>query len=201
MHGMAFPWLRLGPWERGRILSLGPLSALVAVAGLPRKRGQKERSGFFDPDSVVVVSFVARDLVDTVRTVGFAVTDGADFAGGGFGFLKAVEVANSAGRFVGFAVAYCIGGHFRSPLAIACRCVQHAPMSIECQVHTNAIMRKSEAISVRVSEQVKKAAEKAAADDSRSVASLVEKVFAGWLRENGYLPAALDAEAKKRRGK
>ena len=57
-------------------------------------------------------------------------------------------------------------------------------------------MRKSEAISVRVSEAVKKAAEAAAAEDSRSVASYVEKLLVADLRAKGFL--ALDAEAKKR---
>lgn len=48
-------------------------------------------------------------------------------------------------------------------------------------------MAKTSAISVRVPDAVKKAAEKAAADDSRSLASLVEKILAEWLRANGYL--------------
>jgi hypothetical protein len=49
-------------------------------------------------------------------------------------------------------------------------------------------MAKTSAISVRVTDQVKAAADKAAADDSRSTASLVEKVLTDWLRERGYLP-------------
>jgi hypothetical protein len=48
-------------------------------------------------------------------------------------------------------------------------------------------MTKTAAISVRVTDQVKAAAEKAATDDSRSVASLVEKVLAEWLKAKGYL--------------
>lgn len=48
-------------------------------------------------------------------------------------------------------------------------------------------MAKTSAISVRVPDDVKAAAEKAAADDSRSVASLVEKVLTEFLRKNGYL--------------
>jgi hypothetical protein len=48
-------------------------------------------------------------------------------------------------------------------------------------------MPKDSAISVRVSADVKVAAEKAAAADSRSVASLVEKILAEWLRAKGYL--------------
>jgi hypothetical protein len=49
-------------------------------------------------------------------------------------------------------------------------------------------MAKTSAISVRVSDTVKAAAEKAAAADSRSVASLVEKILADFLKKNGYLP-------------
>jgi hypothetical protein len=48
-------------------------------------------------------------------------------------------------------------------------------------------MAKTSAISVRVPDEVKTAAEKAAADDSRSVASYVEKLLADHLRKQGYL--------------
>lgn len=48
-------------------------------------------------------------------------------------------------------------------------------------------MKKNTAISVRVPEAVKKAAEKAAKDDSRSLASLVEKLLTEKLRATGYL--------------
>jgi hypothetical protein len=48
-------------------------------------------------------------------------------------------------------------------------------------------MAKTSAISVRVPDEVKAAAEKAAADDSRSVASLVEKLLTDHLRKQGYL--------------
>ena len=48
-------------------------------------------------------------------------------------------------------------------------------------------MAKSAAISVRVPEAVKAAAEKAAAEDSRSVASLVEKLLTEHLKAKGYL--------------
>lgn len=50
-------------------------------------------------------------------------------------------------------------------------------------------MSKTSAISVRVPDATKEAAEKAAKADSRSMASLVEKVLTDWLREKGYLPA------------
>jgi hypothetical protein len=59
--------------------------------------------------------------------------------------------------------------------------------TFECQLHTKALMTKTSAISVRVPDEVKAAAEKAAADDSRSVASLVEKLLTDHLRKTGYL--------------
>jgi hypothetical protein len=48
-------------------------------------------------------------------------------------------------------------------------------------------MTKDAAISVRVSEQVKQATEKAAQDDRRSVASYVEKLLVEHLKAKGYL--------------
>jgi hypothetical protein len=48
-------------------------------------------------------------------------------------------------------------------------------------------MVKTSAISVRVSDEVKAAAEKAAEADSRSVASFVEKLLTEHLRKAGYL--------------
>jgi hypothetical protein len=77
-------------------------------------------------------------------------------------------------------------GH-RVLLASVFRCVQYALNDFECQLHTFALMAKTSAISVRVSDQVKEAAEKAAANDSRSVASYVEKLLAEHLRAKGYL--------------
>ena len=59
---------------------------------------------------------------------------------------------------------------------------------LECQLHTIApTMAKTSALSVRVSDQVKAAVEKAAADDQRSAASLVEKIVTEWLRKKSYL--------------
>lgn len=48
-------------------------------------------------------------------------------------------------------------------------------------------MAKTAAIGVRVDPDVKAAAEKAAADDRRSVASLLEKLLVDHLKANGYL--------------
>ena len=61
-------------------------------------------------------------------------------------------------------------------------------MNVNC-THLSQ-MPKSEAISVRVSAETKAAAEKAAEADRRSVASLVEKILAEWLKANGYLKTA-----------
>lgn len=49
-------------------------------------------------------------------------------------------------------------------------------------------MVKTSAISMRVSDAVKAAVEKAAADDGRSLASYVERVLILHLKEKGYLP-------------
>jgi len=53
--------------------------------------------------------------------------------------------------------------------------------------HNCTHMAKTSALSVRVSDQVKAAVEKAAGDDQRSTASLVEKIVVEWLRKKGYL--------------
>lgn len=47
---------------------------------------------------------------------------------------------------------------------------------------------KSLPMSFRLPPETKAAAEKAAAADSRSVASLVEKLLTDFLKKNGYLP-------------
>jgi predicted HicB family RNase H-like nuclease len=48
-------------------------------------------------------------------------------------------------------------------------------------------MTKSAALSIRISEELKQAIEKAAAEDGRSVASFVERTLQGILKEKGYL--------------
>jgi hypothetical protein len=48
-------------------------------------------------------------------------------------------------------------------------------------------MVKDTALGFRVSADVKAALEKAAADDDRSVSSLVERILKAWLQERGYL--------------
>jgi hypothetical protein len=58
-------------------------------------------------------------------------------------------------------------------------------------------MAKTPSLGVRVQPEVKAALEKAAADDVRSVSSLIEKIAVEWLRERGYLPKS---GAASRRG-
>jgi predicted HicB family RNase H-like nuclease len=48
-------------------------------------------------------------------------------------------------------------------------------------------MARTSAISVRVDDEVKTAAEKAAKEDRRTLANYVEKVLADHLRKSGYL--------------
>ena len=55
---------------------------------------------------------------------------------------------------------------------------------------------RDQAISVRVTEDVKRALEKAASDDDRSVASLGEKIWREWLKANGYLPNGFKKSSK-----
>jgi hypothetical protein len=49
-------------------------------------------------------------------------------------------------------------------------------------------MARTAAIGIRVEPFIKAAAEKAAAADRRTVASLVEKVLVEWLEKYGHLP-------------
>jgi len=54
-------------------------------------------------------------------------------------------------------------------------------------------MTRSTAIGIRVEPEIKAAAERAAAKDRRTLASLVEKVLVEWLEANGYLPGPEDS--------
>lgn len=60
-------------------------------------------------------------------------------------------------------------------------------------------MPKTAAIGVRVDPKIKEAAERAAADDHRSVASLLEKLLTEYLTDKGYLhlPRAVDKDARR----
>lgn len=49
-------------------------------------------------------------------------------------------------------------------------------------------MARTAAIGIRVEPPVKEAAEKAAAADRRTLASLMEKILVEWLEKNGHLP-------------
>jgi len=46
---------------------------------------------------------------------------------------------------------------------------------------------KEAGLSLRIDAAIKTALDKAAAEDHRSVASLVEKILADWAKANGYL--------------
>lgn len=48
-------------------------------------------------------------------------------------------------------------------------------------------MTRTASIGIRVEPDIKAAAEKAAADDHRTVASLIEKLLIEYLRQQGYL--------------
>ena len=58
------------------------------------------------------------------------------------------------------------------------------------------IQRRSTQFNMRIDPELKEAAEQAAADDRRSLSSLVEKLLTDYCREHGYLT---DAPKKKRR--
>lgn len=49
-------------------------------------------------------------------------------------------------------------------------------------------MARTASIGIRVAPALKAAIEKAARDDRRTVASLIEKLLAEWLEAKGYLP-------------
>ena len=60
-------------------------------------------------------------------------------------------------------------------------------------------MEKTTPIGVRISVEAKEALAKAAKDDLRSMASLVEKILTDWLREKGYLGEPSKAVRGRRR--
>jgi hypothetical protein len=72
-------------------------------------------------------------------------------------------------------------------VAFVCKWMHNAPSNLDVNCTQRALMAKTSAISVRVPDDVKAAAEKAAVADSRSVASLVEKLLTDFLKANGYL--------------
>ncbi|HNN90716.1 hypothetical protein [Haliangium sp. UPWRP_2] len=60
-------------------------------------------------------------------------------------------------------------------------------------------MPKTAAIGVRVDPKIKEAAERAAAEDHRSVASLLEKLLTEYLTEKGYLGTGRSSGGKDAR--
>lgn len=77
------------------------------------------------------------------------------------------------------------------PVAFVCRIVytKTIPHLVQCQdgVYTVTERTKSAQVNLRIRPQLKEAAEKAAADDQRSLTSLIEKLLTNYLRDNGYL--------------
>lgn len=70
-----------------------------------------------------------------------------------------------------------------APGGAACVCTQVCYI-----VHTMAkLSTRTATLSLRIDPKVKEGLEKASAEDRRSVASLVEKIAADWLKERGYL--------------
>jgi len=53
-------------------------------------------------------------------------------------------------------------------------------------------------IGVRVDQQTKDALKRAADDDDRSQASMMERILKEWLREHGYLPKVRKAAVRQR---
>lgn len=47
---------------------------------------------------------------------------------------------------------------------------------------------KTALLNLRIAPELKEAATRAAADDHRSLTSLIEKLLTDWLKEHGYLP-------------
>ena len=58
-------------------------------------------------------------------------------------------------------------------------------------------MAQTTPLGIRTTPEVKEALKRAAAEEARSQASLIEKIIRDWLREQGYLPQA-KKEGKRR---
>ena len=67
-------------------------------------------------------------------------------------------------------------------------------MAIQCSIIASSQCvymqqrNKGAQVNIRLMPELKSAAEKAAADDLRSLTSLIEKLLTDYLREKGYLP-------------
>lgn len=59
-------------------------------------------------------------------------------------------------------------------------------------------MAQTTPIGVRVDEETKAALKRAADDDDRSQASMMERILKQWLREHEYLPKASKAAGKRK---
>ncbi len=60
-------------------------------------------------------------------------------------------------------------------------------MSIQLSVINTMV--KTPSLGVRVQPEIKAALQRAAADDMRSMSSLIDKILIEWLRKKGYLKA------------
>jgi hypothetical protein len=58
-------------------------------------------------------------------------------------------------------------------------------------------MTQTTPLGVRTTPEVKEALKRAAEDESRSQASLIEKILKDWLREHGYLPQGKQAKRNR----
>ena len=72
---------------------------------------------------------------------------------------------------------------------LPCAAVFYRLPLCECKeiIYTVAKETKEAQVNLRIQPSLKRAAEKAAADDRRSLTSLIEKLLSDYLRKNGYL--------------
>jgi hypothetical protein len=78
--------------------------------------------------------------------------------------------------------------HFGGPLAKSSHCLYNGNNLQSSQwLYMTEKRIKTAQVNLRLEPKLKAAAEKAAADDHRSLTSLVEKLLTEYLREQGYL--------------
>jgi hypothetical protein len=78
--------------------------------------------------------------------------------------------------------------HLRGPLAISSQCLYTAKTVTSSHCLYMAEKRlKTAQVNLRIDPALKAAADKAAADDHRSLTSLVEKLLSDYLKKKGYL--------------
>ena len=78
--------------------------------------------------------------------------------------------------------------HLRGPLAFNSQCLYTAKIVTSSHCLYMAEKRlKTAQVNLRIDPALKAAADKAAADDQRSLTSLVEKLLSDYLKKKGYL--------------